>query len=648
VYTCAGSFNPEIWEPKTTYHGFRFVQISGLPASMLAKIGKKGSGVAIQARVVHSDIYYPTADPKRTSTADTPGSLTFKAGPGGSSHAAMLNQLQSNVQWTQRDNLFSVPTDCDQRNERQGWMADASLSSEEAINSFWMAPLYSNWLRMMSDVQSVAATEGDCDIHCPTFPNCTGTVTDTVPHVRSRVSFCMKTALPPYVHCNTLILFFSLSPLPHQVKGLYGKRPADPSWGFAYPLIYDNVRRYYGDDAPVVVELYDGLKAYVEWELRAADAMEAKNPTTNGLLTFHYYGDWLEPGRVPSQESVSQMSAAFNFIQSLRIQRDAAKALGRAKDYQKYLKLFASKAAAYQKHFFNTSRSTADGGPAYGPAGSEVQPTLVYPLWLGDAIADATLDAAVLAALMDDIVTAKRGHVATGIVASKWLMELLSERGASQLALDLLLQRSFPSWGYMISLNATTVWEHWEYMNGDGMNSHNHPAFAAVGAWMYRYIGGLRLGGSAHPAICGVPEERFAGGAFARSVFGPHVVDDARIAGVATKMTTIRGVMRSSWRAVYDADHTITALEMNWTLPSNVIGELRMPLWRHNNKTVSPSAITVTEGTRVVFKNGTFADAKVPGVVGGCVGHEASGDAVVVLRVAGGGAYRFTATTEAH
>ena len=235
MYTCAGSFNPEIWEPKTTYHGFRFVQISGLPASMLAKIGKKGSGVAIQARVVHSDIYYPTADPKRTSTADTPGSLTFKAGPGGSSHAAMLNQLQSNVQWTQRDNLFSVPTDCDQRNERQGWMADASLSSEEAINSFWMAPLYSNWLRMLSDVQSVAATEGDCDIHCPTFPNCTGTVTDTVPHVRTRVSFCMKTALPPYrtlQHPHSLLL--SLPPPSPGERSIW-EAPSGSQLGFCLP-----------------------------------------------------------------------------------------------------------------------------------------------------------------------------------------------------------------------------------------------------------------------------------------------------------------------------------------------------------------------------------------------------------------------------
>ena len=42
-------------------------------------------------------------------------------------------------------------------------------------------------------------------------------------------------------------------------------------------------------------------------------------------------------------------------------------------------------------------------------------------------------------------------------------------------------------------MNATTVWEHWEYMNGAGMNSHAHPAHASVGAWFYRWVAGLRL-----------------------------------------------------------------------------------------------------------------------------------------------------------
>ena len=96
-----------------------------------------------------------------------------------------------------------------------------------------------------------------------------------------------------------------------------------------------------------MVDLYEGVKAYVEWELRAAAAMNAGNRKANQsapLLTFHYYGDWLEPGRVPSQESVSQMSAAFNFVQSLRIVRDAARGLGKTEDAERCGSLCARQA----------------------------------------------------------------------------------------------------------------------------------------------------------------------------------------------------------------------------------------------------------------------------------------------------------------
>lgn len=51
----------------------------------------------------------------------------------------------------------------------------------------------------------------------------------------------------------------------------------------------------------------------------------------------------------------------------------------------------------------------------------------------------------------------------------------------------------YPSWGYMIRNEATTVWERWEKGEGDGMNSHNHPMYASVGAWLYRRLAGIQI-----------------------------------------------------------------------------------------------------------------------------------------------------------
>jgi alpha-L-rhamnosidase len=109
-------------------HGFRYAQIQGLPEDGLLVW-------QLEARVVHSDV-------------ESSASLTF-----GGPTSASLNQLQSNLEWTQRDNLHSVPTDCNQRTERQGWMADASVSAETAHHNFAMKPFYRNWLRSIVDVQ---------------------------------------------------------------------------------------------------------------------------------------------------------------------------------------------------------------------------------------------------------------------------------------------------------------------------------------------------------------------------------------------------------------------------------------------------------------------------------------------------------------
>ena len=100
---------------------YRYAQVEGLPP---------GTALTIAARVVHSDV-------------ESSSVLRFEEGTA----APLLNQLQSNIEWTQRDNLHSVPTDCDQRTERQGWMADASVSAEQAYHNFAMGPFYRNWFQ---------------------------------------------------------------------------------------------------------------------------------------------------------------------------------------------------------------------------------------------------------------------------------------------------------------------------------------------------------------------------------------------------------------------------------------------------------------------------------------------------------------------
>jgi alpha-L-rhamnosidase len=115
----------EIYEPRFTFHGFRYVEITGYP-------GEPPLG-ALTGRVVHSD-------------ASPTGSFEC------SSH--LVNKLQENIVWGQRGNFLSVPTDCPQRDERLGWMGDAQIFVRTASFNMDVAAFFEKWMADVEDAQS--------------------------------------------------------------------------------------------------------------------------------------------------------------------------------------------------------------------------------------------------------------------------------------------------------------------------------------------------------------------------------------------------------------------------------------------------------------------------------------------------------------
>jgi alpha-L-rhamnosidase len=206
VYIVRGDGHEEIYQPRFTYHGFRYVELTGYPGAPRF--------ATLRAKVVRSDVR-PTG--------------------GFTSSKQLLNQIQRNIVWGIQDNLHSVPTDCNQRDERMGWMADAHLYAETAMLNFDMPAFYTNFLRDIHDVQ------GD-----------DGTITDTVPH-------------------------------------RYGSRPADPAWGLAYPLLTWYMYEYYGDRR-ILEQHFAGVKAWTDY---------LRGRSHDGILDYSYYGDWVPIERTP-------------------------------------------------------------------------------------------------------------------------------------------------------------------------------------------------------------------------------------------------------------------------------------------------------------------------------------------------------------
>ncbi len=117
----------ETYTPKFTFHGFRYMELSGLAENWRPALD------SVKGLVMHNDM---------------PLSGTFLC-----SHPK-INILQSNIQWGQRGNYFSVPTDCPQRDERMGWTGDAQVFIPTAAFNMNVNGFFSKWNQDMRDIQS--------------------------------------------------------------------------------------------------------------------------------------------------------------------------------------------------------------------------------------------------------------------------------------------------------------------------------------------------------------------------------------------------------------------------------------------------------------------------------------------------------------
>jgi alpha-L-rhamnosidase len=124
VYILKGD-GEEIYEPRFTFHGFRFVKIEDYPGTPTLD--------DITGVVIYSDM-----EPTGTFACSDP----------------LINQLQHNIQWGQKGNFLDVPTDCPQRDERLGWTGDAQVFAPTAAFNFNVAPFYTKWMK------DVAADQG--------------------------------------------------------------------------------------------------------------------------------------------------------------------------------------------------------------------------------------------------------------------------------------------------------------------------------------------------------------------------------------------------------------------------------------------------------------------------------------------------------
>jgi hypothetical protein len=452
VYVVKSTGVAAVYTPHFATAGFRFATLSvhpPLPAlgahdnSAGSSFSWKPTLTTLTSKFVHTDV-------ESVGTLKLPH--VAAEGQGSVGTPDVLNKIHRAVRYSQLSNLFSVPTDCPQR-ERRGWLGDAQVTSQEAMLNFDMQGFYLKFFRDIRHDQLWGCHFKSCGM----------------PANRSAGS------LPEVVPYDGI-----------------GGWPGCPVWQVAYIVIMRNYWRFYGDAAPVV-EHWPGLVALMGYFERRVDPKD-------GLLLDAGYGDWFCVGPDPGcPRTPSTSVTAFYYVLGLGYLAELAPVAGRpAAEAQQWGIKHNHAVRAWHSRFYNaTARgyspvNTTSRGAAYvEPRGSQTSNAMGLALGADSAVQDVTK--AVVDALVENM-AANKNHLTFGIVGSAWLFPSLADKGQrGDLALAMLLTDDFPSLGRMVgSQKMTTLCESWSCTETGGPGSKNHIMYGGFDSWMTSGLGGLR------------------------------------------------------------------------------------------------------------------------------------------------------------
>lgn len=385
-----------------------------------------------------------------------------------------VNHLLENTLRSQKCNFLDIPTDCPQRDERMGWTGDAGIFASTACFHMDSGSFLHHYMKNMQAEQE----------------KCNGAIPFFVPRPKVKKE---EHTNPFYLDSGAAV------------------------WGDAATLIPWKLYQFYGDKA-MLEEQYPVMKAWVDYEYERTKENEIPYLWQND----RQLGDWLalDNGNInnPIGKTDSGFIASVYHYWSTKMVKEAAESLGleESKVYAEREKEIRNAILNYyfpDKKFCLEYTQTACALLLY---------LKLYPEG----------EREVITAKLAELLKKNNGHLNTGFVGTPILCMALSENGQNQLAYDLLLNEDYPGWLHEVNLGATTVWERWNSLEGDGsisgtgMNSLNHYAYGSIAEWIYRYMCGLNpsIGEAVKMTIYPMPDQRFkkAEGSW-RSVFGKYV-----------------------------------------------------------------------------------------------------------------------------
>lgn len=282
IYIASGKEKDNIssYTPTFTYHGFRYAELTGLPENI------KPDEKTLTARVINTDL--PKAGKFETSNPT-------------------INAIFRNIVRGTQGNYLSIPTDCPQRDERQGWQGDRAAESKGEMFLFDNITLYSKWLIDIADSQR---GDGNLSDVCPNF-------------------------WPLY--------------------------SSNVTWPSAFTVVPDSIYTMYGDRRPIEKH-YEAMKRWLIDHLGRF--------VKDGIIDKDNYGDWCVPPEKPelihSQDPARKTSRAIlatsYYIYNLDLLTKYAKMLGNEFDEAEFVEKAAAMRKAFNDKFLNSETAKYDNG----------------------------------------------------------------------------------------------------------------------------------------------------------------------------------------------------------------------------------------------------------------------------------------------
>lgn len=260
----------EVWEPHFTLHSFRYIEVTGYPGIPTLD--------SLEGRVVHTAV-------------ETSGHFVCSN--------ELFNRIHSNVNWTLRGSLQSIPQDAADRSERLGWLGDPGFIAEDYLYNFHSAGFWAKW---MNDIQDSQKRNGE---------------------------------IP-------------------QVSPIHWRNTTDPyrqwpDWSSTYPVYLWHVYRHY-DDERLLADHYESLKKMIDFYGTLAE----------DHVMNHGLGDHMEPqpdgatSFAPVHTPMPLTSTAY-YQFSVWVLARAAQILGKPEDAGRYGALAEAIKTAFNHEFLDTT-----------------------------------------------------------------------------------------------------------------------------------------------------------------------------------------------------------------------------------------------------------------------------------------------------